>query len=116
MTISSLFLALYNRNMTPQDPNNPMMKYLPFIFPFMLLGVFNKMAAALTCYYFFSNMISIAQQFIIQKYIIDEKAIHAKLQENKNKPPTQSKWQAKLEEMQKAQTERMKQQPVKKKK
>ena len=116
MTISSLFLALYNRNMTPQDPNNPLMKYLPFIFPFMLLGVFNKMAAALTFYYFFSNMLSILQQFIIQKYVIDEKAIHAKMQENKNKPATPSKWQAKLEEMQKAQVERTKQQPIKKKK
>lgn len=115
MTVSSLFLALYNRNMTPQDPNNPLMKYLPFIFPFMLLGVFNKMAAALTFYYFFSNMLSILQQFIIQKYVINEEAIHAKMQENKNKPATQSKWQAKLEEMQKAQAERVKQQPNRKK-
>lgn len=116
MTISSLFLALYNRNMTPQDPNNPVMKYLPFIFPFMLLGVFNKMAAALTFYYFFSNMLSILQQFIIQKYVINEDAIHAKIQENKNKPASTSKWQAKLEEMQKAQLERAKQQPTKKNK
>lgn len=115
MTISSLFLALYNRNMTPQDPNNPLMKYLPFIFPFMLLGVFNKMAAALTFYYFFSNMLSILQQFIIQKYVINEKAIHAKIQENKNKPATPSKWQAKLEEMQKSQLDRGKQPPAKKK-
>lgn len=115
MTVSSLFLALYNRNMTAQDPNNPVMKYLPFIFPFMLLGVFNKMAAALTFYYFFSNMISIAQQFIIQKYVINEDAIHAKIQEKKNQPATQSKWQSKLEEMQKAQMERAKQQPRKKK-
>lgn len=109
MTASSLVLALYNRNMTAQDPNNPMLKYLPFIFPFMLLGVFNKMAAALTFYYFFSNMISIAQQFIIQKYVIDEKAIHAKMQENKNKPATPSKWAQRLEEMQKQQAERAKQ-------
>lgn len=116
MTVSSLFLALYNRNMTPQDPNNPLMKYLPFIFPFMLLGVFNKMAAALTFYYFFSNMISIAQQFIIQKFIINEEAIHAKMQEKKNQPVAQSKWQAKLEEMQKQQTERAKQAPIRKKK
>lgn len=113
MTASSLFLALYNRNMTVQDPNNPMMKWMPFVFPFLLIGVFNKMAAALTFYYFFSNMISIAQQFIIQKYIIDEKAIHAKMQENKNKPATPSKWAQKLEEIQKAQAERGKQQPRK---
>ncbi len=115
MTISSLFLALYNRNMTAQDPNNPMLKWMPFIFPIFLLGIFNKMAAALTFYYFFSNMISIAQQFIIQKYIINEDAIHAKIQENKNKPAKESKWQQRLQEMQKAQMERAKQQQQKKK-
>ena len=111
MTGSSLFLALYNRNMTPQDPNNPMMKYMPFIFPIFLMGIFNKMAAALTFYYTFSNLLSIAQQFIIQKYFIDEKAIHAQLQENKNKPATPSKWAQKLEEMQKIQADRSKIQP-----
>jgi YidC/Oxa1 family membrane protein insertase len=105
MTASSLFLALYNKNMT-QDPNNPMLKYMPYVFPFLLIGVFNKMAAALTFYYFFSNMISITQQFIIQKYIINEEKIHAQIQQNKNKPATPSKWQQRLEEMQKAQATR----------
>ncbi|MBA3827784.1 MAG: membrane protein insertase YidC [Taibaiella sp.] len=106
MTASSLFLAVYNRNMTPQDPNNPMMKYMPFIFPFVFLGVFNKMAAALTLYYFVSNTLSILQQFVIQRYFINEKAIHAQLQENKNKPVAPSKWAQKMEELQKAQAER----------
>ncbi|HTN46534.1 MAG TPA: membrane protein insertase YidC [Flavipsychrobacter sp.] len=116
MTASSLFLALYNRNMTPQDPNNPMMKWMPYVFPFMLIGVFNKMAAALTFYYFFSNMISIAQQFLIQKLFINEEKIHAQIQENKNKPATPSKWAARMEEMQKTQMERMKNTPPKTKK
>jgi len=111
MTMSSLFLAVYNRNMTPQDPNNPMMKYMPYIFPVILMGVFNKMAAALTFYYTFSNILSIAQQFIIQKYFINEKNIHAQLQENKNKPATPSKWSQRLEEMQKMQAERGKTPP-----
>jgi len=108
MTASSLFLALYNRNMTPQDPNNPMMKWMPYVFPFLLIGVFNKMAAALTFYYFFSNMISIAQQFVIQKFLINEDKIHAQIQEKKNKPATPSKWQSRIEEMQKTQVEKMK--------
>lgn len=116
MTASSLFLALYNRNMTPQDPNNPMMKWMPYVFPFMLVGVFNKMAAALTFYYFFSNMISIAQQFVIQKFFINEQKIHAQMQEKKNKPATPSKWQARLEEMQKAQVDKMKNSSSKSKK
>jgi len=107
MTASSLFLALYNRNMTPQDPNNPMLKYMPYIFPIVLLGVFNKMAAALTFYYFFSNVITILQQYIIQNFIINEEKIHRQMKEARLKPATPSKWQARLEEMQKAQQNRV---------
>ncbi|HXS35939.1 MAG TPA: membrane protein insertase YidC [Flavipsychrobacter sp.] len=111
MTATSLFLALSNRNMTTQDPNMKAMKYMPYIFPFVLIGVFNKMAAALTFYYTLSNIMSITQQFVIQKYFINEQAIHAQMQENKNKPATPSKWAKKLEEVQKAQQQRVKVQP-----
>jgi len=116
MTVSSLFLALYNRNMTPQDPNNPMMKYMPYIFPIVLLGVFNKMAAALTFYYFFSNLVTILQQYIIQNFIIDNDKLHRQMKEARLKPATPSKWQARIEEMQKAQADRGKgpQKPTKK--
>lgn len=103
MTLSSLFLALYNRNNTPQDPNNPMMKWMPFIFPIFLMGFFNKMAAALTFYYFVSNMLSILQQFIIQKFFIDEAKVHAQIQENKKKPAASSKWAERIAEIQKQQ-------------
>lgn len=103
MTLSSLFLALYNRNNTPQDPNNPMMKWMPFIFPIFLMGFFNKMAAALTFYYFVSNMLSILQQFIIQKFFIDEAKVHAQIQENKKKPAATSKWAERIAEIQKQQ-------------
>lgn len=114
MTATSMFLAFYNRNMMAEQ-NNPVMKYMPFIFPIMLIGIFNGMAAALTFYYFVSNVFSILQQWVIQKFIIDEEKIKAKIEENKNKPAVPSKWQQKLEEMQKMQQERLKQQPIKKK-
>ncbi len=113
MTASSLFLALYNRNMTAtpggNDANAKMLKYMPYIMPFMFLGWFNSMAAGLTFYYTFSNCISILQQFIIQKFIINEDKIHAKIKENRNKPAATSKWQQRLEEMQKTQAQRIKQ-------
>ena len=54
--ITSLVLALYSMNMTVQDQSNPMMKYLPFIMPVMFLGIFNKLPASLTFYYFVSNV------------------------------------------------------------
>lgn len=107
MTLSSLFLAIYNRNNTPQDPNNPMMKWMPFIFPIFLMGFFNKMAAALTFYYFVSNMLSIVQQYVIQKFFIDEAKVHAEIQDNKNKP-VNSKWSERIAEIQKQQTARQK--------
>jgi YidC/Oxa1 family membrane protein insertase len=110
MTATSLILALYNRNMTnTSDPNMAVMKYMPYIMPVIFLGIFNKMAAALTFYYFVSNVMGILQQIVIQKYFIDEKAIHARIQENKSKPATPSKWAAKMEELQKAQMEKMRQ-------
>lgn len=114
MAVTSLFLALYNRNMTGAPAGNndmaKMMKWMPYVMPFMFLGWFNSMAAGLTFYYTFSNLVSIAQQFIIQKFMINEDAIHRKIQENKNRPAGTSKWQQKLEEMQKMQAERLKQQ------
>lgn len=112
MTASSLFLALYNKNMTAgaggNDANAKMLKYMPYIMPFMFLGWFNSMAAGLTFYYTFSNLLSILQQFIIQKFIINEDKIHAKIKENRNKPATTSKWQERLNQMQQAQAQKNK--------
>ncbi|HUX83923.1 MAG TPA: membrane protein insertase YidC [Chitinophagaceae bacterium] len=101
MTATSIFLALYNKNMT--DQSNPMLKWMPYIFPVILLGVFNNLAAALTFYYFLSNLISIGLQWVIQTYIIDEKKIHKQIQENKKKPVKKSKWAERLEQAQKMQ-------------
>jgi YidC/Oxa1 family membrane protein insertase len=108
MTATSLILAFKNSGMT--DQSNPAMKYMPYIFPIMLLGVFNKLAAALTFYYFLSNVISIALQWVIQRFIIDQDKIHAQIQENKKKPATKSKWAERLEDMQKRQQEMQQQQ------
>jgi YidC/Oxa1 family membrane protein insertase len=101
MTATSLMLAFNNRGMA--DQSNPVMKYMPYIFPIMLLGIFNKLASALTFYYFLSNVISILLQWVIQKFIINHDKIHAQIQENKKKPASKSKWQERLEDMQKRQ-------------
>lgn len=100
--VSSFLIQIWNMNMTP-DQNNPMMKYMPYIFPVVLLGVFNGLPSGLTWYYTVSNVITLGIQLVIQKFIIDEKKIHAQLQENKRKPKTKSKWQERLEQMQETQ-------------
>lgn len=105
--ITSLLISLYGMaNM--QDTSNPMMKYIPFIFPIFLLGVFNRMPAALTWYYTVSNVITLLIQFVIQNYIIDHEKLMAKLQENKKKTPKRSKWQERIDAMQQ-QNEKLKQ-------
>ena len=101
--ITSMLISLYGMS-NMQDNSNPVMKYLPFIFPVVLIGVFNRMPAALTWYYTVSNTITLLIQLVIQKYIIDHDKIMAKLQENKKKPKTQSKWQERVTAMQESNT------------
>jgi YidC/Oxa1 family membrane protein insertase len=67
---------------------------MPVIFMFVL----NSYAAGLNYYYFLSNIATVGQQLIIRLFV-DDKAIHAQLQENKKKPQKVSKFQEKLSEM-----------------
>ena len=83
--VTSLLISLYGMS-NMQDNSNPVMKYMPFIFPIILLGVFNRLPSSLTWYYTVSNAITLLIQFVIQKYIIDHEKILARLQENKKKP------------------------------
>ena len=99
---TSFLISIYNMNMTP-DQSNPALKYMPYIFPFVLLFIFNSLPAALTWYYTVSNLITLILQWVIQNYIIDHSKILAKLEENKKKPKTKSKWQERLEQMQETQ-------------
>jgi YidC/Oxa1 family membrane protein insertase len=89
-------------NMTP-DQSNPALKYMPYIFPFILLFIFNNLPSALTWYYTVSNLVTLALQFVIQNYIIDHDKILAKLEENRKKPKTKPKWQERFEQMQEQQ-------------
>jgi len=102
--ITSFLISLYSMNtaMSP-DQSNPVMKYMPYIFPFFLLFIFNRLPSALTWYYTVSNVITLILQFIIQNYIIDHDKILAKIEENRKKPKTKSKWQERMEQMQEQQ-------------
>ena len=100
--LTSLMISLYSMSMTP-DQNNPVLKYMPYIFPFLLLGVFNGLPSALTWYYTVSNLITLILQFVIQNYIIDHDKILSQLEENKKKPKSKPKWQERLEQMQQTQ-------------
>lgn len=100
--VTSFLISLYSMSMTP-DQSNPVMKYMPYIFPFFLLFIFNRLPSALTWYYTVSNVITLLLQFVIQNYIINHDKILAKIEQNRKKPKTKSKWQERMEQMQEQQ-------------
>ena len=99
---TSLLISIYSMS-NMQDNSNPLMKYMPYIFPVLLLGVFNKLPAALTWYYTVSNTITLILQIVIQKYIIDHDKILVQIKENMKKPVKQSKLQERMAAMQESQ-------------
>jgi YidC/Oxa1 family membrane protein insertase len=98
-TLTSLLISVYSMS-NMQDNSNPVMKYMPYIFPILLLGVFNKLPAALTWYYTISNFITLVLQIVIQKYIINHDKILAQIEINRKKPVKQNKLQERMLAMQ----------------
>lgn len=99
---TSFLISIYNMSMTP-DQGNPVMKYMPYFFPFILLFIFNQLPSALTWYYTVSNFITLILQFVIQNYIIDHDKILAKMEETRKKPKAKSKWQERYSQMMESQ-------------
>lgn len=108
MAVSMFFYMKFNQQMTPsqsgggemQEAIQKNMKMMMNLMPVFMLFMFNNYAAGLSFYYFLANVITIAQTITIKKFIIDEKAILAKIQDQMSKPMTKSKWQKKIDEIQ----------------
>ena len=87
----------------PQQDGMPdmgkIMKIMIYVSPVMMLIFFNSYGSGLSLYNFISNLITIGIMVVIKRYIIDGDKIHAKIQENKLKPKTESKFQKKMREM-----------------
>ena len=102
--LTSFLISIYNMASTPTQ-DNPAMKYMPYIFPFMMLFIFNGLPSALTWYYTVSNSLTLILQLIIQKKIINHDKILAKIDEKRKSPKvkTKSKWQERYEQMMESQ-------------
>ena len=100
MTISTILYTWSNNQMsTVQGP----MKTVTYIMPVVFLFVLNDFPAALTFYYFVSNLVTFGQQALIRRFV-DEDKLRSILDENrlKNKDKKKSKFQSRLEEAMKA--------------
>lgn len=99
MFVSTLVYTYMNSSMMPQqNPQMPGMKFMMYFMPVIFLAVMNTYAAGLSWYYFLANMFTFSQNWIIKKFVSDEK-IRAKLEANMKKPAKTSGFQKRLEEM-----------------
>lgn len=95
------------------NPQAKSMKFMTLYFmPIFMFFICNNLSSGLTYYYFLSNIIMMIQTIVIRKFFVDEKKIMEKIRlasvKGANKP--KSKFQQRLEAMQKAQQEAMREQ------
>lgn len=93
----------------PQQPGMPNMKVIMYIFPVMMIFIFNDYSAGLSYYYFISTLISILLMVAIKQFFVDEEKLKTKMAAKKLEKSTtvkkKSKFQERLEQMQKLQQE-----------
>ena len=93
----------------PQQPGMPNMKFIMYFFPVMMIFFFNNYSAGLSYYYFISTLISILLMVAIKNFFVDEEKLKVKMAERKasntGKEKKKSRFQQKLEEMQRMQQE-----------
>ena len=113
MSIATIFYTwLNNKLMAPTQGNKDqqrMMNIMMYMMPIMFFFMFNNFASGLTYYYLLFNLTTFLQMFIFRAAINEDK-LRATLQENMKKPVKKSKWQLKMEELQKQQAQMLKQQ------
>ena len=103
MTVSTLIYTYMNQQMTGSNQQYPQLKYMMYLMPVVFLGVFNNYAAGLSYYYFVANVITFGQQFAIRAFI-DDKKIHAKIQEKKAQPQKENRLMRRMKELQEDQS------------
>ena len=97
MTISTLVYTYFNNQISGATGQ---MKYIGYVTPIIFLITLNNYPAGLNYYYFLANMLTFGQQYLI-RLMVDDKKIHAQIQENKKKPEVKKKksgFQARMEE------------------
>ena len=95
------------------DPSAASMRFMSlWMMPIMMFFICNSLSAALSYYYLLSQLISIAQTWIIRKSIKPESVLE-KVRASEGKPMAKSKWQIRLEEAQRLQEQQLKEQQKK---
>jgi len=108
MAASTFFYTRLTMGNAPQptQPGMPNMKVMMQIMPVFMLFFFNRFAAGLSLYYLIANLVTISQVLVIKHFFIDEEKIRAKIDSNQATPKGKSKFQSRMDDMQKEQQKR----------
>ncbi|MFA5443806.1 MAG: membrane protein insertase YidC [Bacteroidales bacterium] len=112
MALSMFFYSKMNMKQQPASSQQMpgMQGMMLYFMPLMMLVVCNNLSAALSYYYLLSNLITMLQTWIIQKFFVDEEKLYRQLKEKAEKAPAKpkkSKFQQRLEDMQRQQQQQM---------
>lgn len=108
MAASTIVYSVINQKQMPSQQNMPGMKMMIYLFPIMMLFFLNNFSSGLSYYYLLANLISIAQMTVLKSWFVDEQKIRAQLELNMRTPKKKSKWQQRLDDLQKQQQQRRK--------
>jgi YidC/Oxa1 family membrane protein insertase len=121
MTVSQLAYGYYNNQITPAQTGQPFdMRMMAYVTPVIFMFVMNSFPAGLSFYYFVSNIVTVAQQLIIKRFVNNDK-LKEILEENRKKiaaggGPKKSKFSEYLQKSMAAAEDAKKQQDAAKKK
>ena len=96
----------------PTQPGMPDMKVMMYIFPVLMIFFFNDYSSGLSYYYFISTLFSILLMVANKKFFVNEEKLKVKMMARQakaeNTPKKKSKFQERLEEMQRKSIEMQK--------
>ena len=116
MAVSMFFYSKLTTASQPgsDDPQMASMRFMSvWMMPIMMYFICNSLSSGLSYYYLLSNLITMAETWVIKKWFVHPEEIQARLKATEGKKQPKSKWQQRLEEAQRMQAQMQKEQAKK---
>jgi len=106
MTVTTILSIRFNNQSNASSTQMPGMQTMMYIMPIMFMFMLNNFSAALTYYYFLTNIITFGQNWLFNR-MVNEDELLTKINSNKKKTVKKSRFQLALEEAAKRQGVKM---------
>jgi YidC/Oxa1 family membrane protein insertase len=102
MTVTNILYTVMSQRNQPMNDQMKSMRVVMYFMPVIFLFIFNDYSSGLSYYYFISLLITIIQTWAIRRFVNDAKLLK-EIERAKAKPVKRSKFQERLEAIQKEQ-------------